>query len=186
MLPASLLVLTAAAVWMYVDRRQRLDAEAEAEAADARLRPLDERRGSLRKNPRPAPAAGSPTKVRALRVMLARFDPEDPVRARTEIFLSRQVSWPLPTGWKGRARETAARIEAYDRAFQGLEEALVKERDRRNAAGAPLAPRLRVEDGVPREDVLQSYALLVQLGLEPVSVEGAEPLSDEEKAAQRR
>ena len=63
-------------------------------------------------------------------------------------------------------------IEAYDRTFEAVHQAIV---GRRAGAPDPAAAHLKVELLVPREDLLAAYAVLERAGVVRVTLQGAPP-----------
>ncbi len=159
-------------------------------AQHERLEEVDRRIESML----PKPKGDGPTPVHAdaaltLTLTLSRRDAEDDTQAHTVIQVGDDAKrFTLPRGWRGRATESAQRIETYDATLARVRAAVAAKLAAHGGAPEDAKGEIHAPPphgaAVPHGDVVALLNVFLGLGMVDVVFEGAAaPASNAERAA---
>ena len=146
----------------------------------ARFEAVDERMASML--PKDRGLAPTPTFTEdflKVTVRLSRRDHDQPAEAYTHVALQDGPAFALPKGWRGRAQETPARIEAYDGVMAAIRGVIRKQITAggyapQDVKGEIVAPPPEA-GAVPHGDVVSMLNVFLTAGLVDIVFDGPAP-----------
>ena len=136
-----------------------------------------------------APTPTFPEDFLKVKIKLFRRDMKDKDKAYTAIRVDNEkTTYKLPRAWKGRVKETAARLDEYDRTIRQIKTLVTKKMkahggNPEEVKGEIVAPPPK-GGAVPHGDIVQVLNVFLELGMVDVVFEGAAtPLTSKERAA---